>query len=390
MSIILPKKDNKYYVFTAGMSDSSYDEWQKPGSTFENFGFDVLTYHEVDMDGNNGSGKILSKNNILLRNTHISHNMMQAARHANGRDWWLAKPSKGADSLYLFLCTPDTVYLYSRLAMNANKIKFAIDGQSMFSPDGSYFAFCNENWEGEVHLYKFDRCSGLLGEYKKIIIPLDSSINKDDWASGVSFSPNNRFLYANTNYYVYQIDLENNYEQIKVGELTTPFPKFDGSSLAYDGRIYVGNENGVQSKISYIEFPDQKGVACNFVPLGLDQKYNNSTGIPNMPHYGLGVLKGSPCDTIRTAPQELVLYPNPTNGLVKIKIPTNLQRWQQYATINVYNMQGQRVLQERPLLNTNYELELNMNSLPAAVYTVELNSDVLLGGVRRVWKVVVL
>jgi hypothetical protein len=109
-----------------------------------------------------------------------------------------------------------------------------------------------------------------------------------------------------------------------------------------------------------------------------------------MPHYGLGALHGSTCDTIRTIPADWVLYPNPTKGIIKIKAPKQLQRWQQYATVNIYNMQGQRILQARPILNTDYEMEIKVGEIASGLYTVELHSDALLGGgARKLWKVVV-
>jgi hypothetical protein len=157
-----------------------------------------------------------------------------------------------------------------------------------------------------------------------------------------------------------------------------------------DGKLYIGNEAGQREYMSYIEFPNVRGKGCNFCPQCLWQPFTNIKSPPNMPNYGLGPELHSPCDTIRQAPQAMVLYPNPTKGVVKIKIPTTLQRWQQYATINIYNMQGQRILQTRPILNTDYEMEINVGEIASGLYTVELHSDALLGGgARKLWKVVV-
>jgi hypothetical protein len=92
-SIILPKKNNSYYIFTTGMSDWAFDAWKKPDPPFD-FRFDVLSYHIVDMDANNGKGKVVERNKILMQEARLSHNRMSAVRHANGRDWWLIKPHK--------------------------------------------------------------------------------------------------------------------------------------------------------------------------------------------------------------------------------------------------------------------------------------------------------
>jgi hypothetical protein len=106
MSIILPKKDNQYYVFTTGMSDAAYDDWKVAKTDFR---FDILSYHIVDMDANAGAGKVVSKNNILMKDARLSHNRMTAVRHANGRDWWLIKPHQWRQTFYTFLVTPDKI-----------------------------------------------------------------------------------------------------------------------------------------------------------------------------------------------------------------------------------------------------------------------------------------
>ena len=81
MSLILPKKNNQYYVFTTGMSDGAYDDWKVTQTEFR---FDVLTYHVVDMDAQDGQGEVVAKNKILMQDAYLSHNRMSAVRHANG------------------------------------------------------------------------------------------------------------------------------------------------------------------------------------------------------------------------------------------------------------------------------------------------------------------
>jgi hypothetical protein len=54
----------------------------------------------------------------------------------------------------------------------------------------------------------------------------------------------------------------------------------------------------------------------------------------------------------------------------------------------MYNTQGQLARQLKPMLNTDYELTLDLSDLAGGLYTLEMYSDVLLSGVRRLWKVV--
>jgi hypothetical protein len=353
MSIILPKKNNEYYVFTTGMSDFAFDQWQSPNANFDSFRFDVLTYHLVNMDSNAGKGKVISKNNILLQDTPLSHNTMQAVRHGNGKDWWLMKPLKEQHTFATFLVNEDGITGPWFQSFNYPKLTPSIHGHSKFSEDGRYFCFLNENYAGEAHLYHFDRCSGKLSNYKKIIIPLDSSVLKDDWASGVSFSPNNKLMYINTNYHVYQIDLQDtlpNY--LLVGAYVFNYPKWDVSALAPNGKIYIANQNGTHKSMSYIDSPDVKGLGCNFVAMGLTQPYTNFKSLPNLPNYGLGKIANQGigydgCWPVQITPEPATedvvrIYPNPSDGLFTLEYQLPIG---QLGLVVVYDLLG------KPLLN---------------------------------------
>lgn len=86
-SIILPKKENQYYVFSTGMSDSVANNYLNHSWSE----FDVLSFCVVDMDSNNGQGKVIEKNRILSEHQHYVNCAMSAVKHSNGKDWWLAK-----------------------------------------------------------------------------------------------------------------------------------------------------------------------------------------------------------------------------------------------------------------------------------------------------------
>ena len=71
-NIIIPKKDNNYYVINYSVSDNSFNTtgiW------------DLLTYHIVDMNANSGQGEVVSKNNLLL-NVPMNGAQFTACRHA--------------------------------------------------------------------------------------------------------------------------------------------------------------------------------------------------------------------------------------------------------------------------------------------------------------------
>jgi len=65
---------------------------------------------------------------------------------------------------------------------------------------------------------------------------------------------------------------------------------------------------------------------------------------------------------------EVVLYPNPTSDIVNISIPENFD----VVTIQVFNLSGALVLQEKSTLSGPASLPLNTRSLPAGTYTIAI------------------
>ncbi|MBK7699704.1 MAG: hypothetical protein IPJ39_13695 [Saprospiraceae bacterium] len=50
--------------------------------------------------------------------------------------------------------------------------------------------------------------------------------------------------------------------------------------------------------MSKIEYPDEAGEACTVLQHSVFMPTGIARGIPNFPHYRLGPLDGSPCDTL--------------------------------------------------------------------------------------------
>ncbi|MCB9338876.1 MAG: PKD domain-containing protein [Lewinellaceae bacterium] len=64
-----------------------------------------------------------------------------------------------------------------------------------------------------------------------------------------------------------------------------------------DGRIYINTTNS-NNVLHYIDQPNKKGEACKVVQHGFQMPFIQYFGIPHFPHYRLGPLDGSPCDTL--------------------------------------------------------------------------------------------
>lgn len=322
-NIVLPKKDNQFYIFSSTMSDAKCNYFFHSG-TNDTFDFDEVRYSIVDMSANGGKGKIIEKNKLLLHSDAypwVNKTNFTACRHANGRDWWLLKPSaRMRQVLYKFLVTPDTIFTFvEQRPLLFNTWAYDNRGQSAFSMDGTQYAECNQY--GPHTIYDFDRCSGELS-LKRVINLLPFRDTFGNWIdgsqptwSGLCYSPNGRFLYTSDFWNVYQIDLWNTNDTtaiVRVSKDTsytpTPWghPNYEGMQLTPTGVIYLGNRHGVSPFVNAITDPDSLGGACGFLFKYFKTDSINGIEIgnvnnpPNLPFYGLGKLEGSPCDTLKS------------------------------------------------------------------------------------------
>jgi hypothetical protein len=378
-SIILPKKGNTYYVFSTGMSDSVANNYLNNIKTE----FDVLNYSVVDMDSNNGKGKVMQKNVVLADNRHYWNCAMQAVKHANGKDWWLVKADCNNNRYEEYVVREDTILgpYYQSITnigdwcVSFSEIYFSNNGKQMASSIyGKYEGTLNNR--NRVDIFDFDRCSGELTFKKYYIAPYDTSnYPNNDFKNGICFSPNDSLLYMSNLYTIYQIDLHdtNTYNATFIhGPDTTlaNFPWYEHLACAPDGKMYIGNGNGTRKYMSYIDKPNVKGLGCNFKPQGLWQPYTNLRTPPNMPNYGLGadsaLLVGCEPVSIREfenlVMREWHVYPNPSSTNFYIKSRKGKKK-------EMFNSVGQMVLSTK-------EDEIDVTKLAKGIYYLRCNNEV--------------
>jgi len=289
--IILPMPGNpgKYYLFHERL------DWH-----------DVLIlarmpcyYTVIDMNQNNGLGKVVGKNVVIVNDTTKTFGTISAVKHANGRDWWVVFPEQAKNVFYRFLLSPNGVedlqtltlsppYPYPPLLSNAF---------IAFSPDGSRLA--RYEVQHGLYLYDFDRCMGLFGNN-----PLFVSIPETELGGGVAFSPNGRFIYMLSSTFVLQADtwaddIGESLDTVAVYDgFTSPWPTtFFAMQPGPDGRIYFNTNNGTDI-LHFINRPNKKGDSCQVIQHGLKLAARNRFTSPHFPNYRLGPLDGSPCDTL--------------------------------------------------------------------------------------------
>jgi hypothetical protein len=383
-SIILPKKGNTYYVFSTGMSDSAANKYLNQIADE----FDVLNYSVVDMDSNNGKGKVVRKNVVLADNQEYVDCALHAVKHTNGKDWWLIKADCHNNRFQEYIVREDTILgpYYQEVPIDKvggfcpwqSEIVFSEDGTKMASTMygnidtiavGNYFYDFNR-----VDLFDFDRCDGSLIYKQQYRVPFDTnSYPNVNVKRGICFSPNGKLLYMSCTYSVYQIDLEDtailNALLIHGPDTSiADFAWYGSLGLAPNGKIYVGSF-GAKS-LSYIDKPNVKGLGCDFMPKGLNQPYTYLMSPPNMPNYGLGadsaLLVGCEPVSIREfenlVMREWHVYPNPASTNFYIKSRKGKKK-------EMFNSVGQMVLSTK-------EDEIDVTKLAKGIYYLRCNNEV--------------
>lgn len=365
-----PDSDSLYYLFHLGFVFSV------------EFGViaDKYLYSLIDMSANNGLGKVIEKDQILIENSTMVLTGVTTVRHANGRDWWIIVPKQNSNEYHKLLLSPEGIEEQPMQAIGETVIGGL--GQSVFSPDGTKYVRNNiiSGLTGQLdafEVYDFDRCSGLLSNHQKFIYA-DTS-----WAGGVAISPNSRFVYISTQDYVFQYDLEASDIEASIDTVAiydgfeSPFTThFFMAQLAPDNKIYLNSPNSV-NVLHVIHNPDEKGAACNFEQHGISLPHNNLYSLPSNPYFKLGALEGSPCDTIGliNTSTEVVekgvykVYPNPTNDVLTLTVDED--NLEMVKSVVIVNLHGQ-IVQTINLATDTFNHSLSTKTLANGVYYLKV------------------
>lgn len=361
--IPMPGDPTKYYLF----HETSDDRF----NTYATF---YLYYSIIDMALDGGLGGVIQKNTVLLHDSLVEGELT-ACKHANGRDWWLLSHKFESDTFYKFLVTPSGIqgpWIDETGSWRTNYF-----GQTVFSPDGSKFAYYEPN--SDLDIWDFDRCSGVLSN----LIHVD--INDSMGAGGATFSRNGRYLYVSSVNFVYQFDMMAT--DIPLSQITVAIYDgfFNGSGfptqfyqmlLAPDDKIYINSPSGVYD-YHVINYPDSAGLACDLQQHSIHLP-GYSVSLPNHPNYFLGPISGSVCDSltsdvpnIPSLIQSFNIFPNPTRNILYI----TQGKKELIESINIFNSIGQKQAITYTSINNQEYLEVNTSLLSQGIYFLEMFTD---------------
>ncbi|MBK9047744.1 MAG: T9SS type A sorting domain-containing protein [Bacteroidetes bacterium] len=308
----LPGSANLYYLF-----HMTVDTINIPIYSY------YFYYSLIDMSLDGGNGAVVAKNQLLYTGL-FSPGGIAACKHANGRDWWITIHDELGSDFHFFLLTPvGVIFMHSQTIGIRDGL-----GTYCFSPDGTKFG--GYNTVDDFEIFDFDRCSGMLSNFRQVVINDSTS-----WF-GSAFSPNSQYLYGSSLRYLYQVDVTSNqpdttFKIVGIWDGTyynTHPATFGLLGLAPDGKIYITTP-GTTPLMHYIEYPDSNGIACNVIQHSVTLPVYNSATVPNHPNYFLGALVGSLCDSLvgsnELSINPIKIQPNPTQGIFQIVYPPQSQ-----------------------------------------------------------------
>jgi len=149
-----------------------------------------------------GIPSIIFKDQTIVHDT-LTQGKIAICRHANGRDWWILTGRKN-DNRYYTMLLSNTGISIDTLQMVGDKV-FSGPGQAGFAKGGTiyyrYEGFTVGDSGAIIHIYDFDRCTGLLSNHRWWYQPNYS-------LTGAAASPNGKYLYTTDANNIRQWDLE--------------------------------------------------------------------------------------------------------------------------------------------------------------------------------------
>jgi hypothetical protein len=362
------------------------------GSTI---GYVHFNYAIIDMELNNGLGRVVERG-LTVESDTLTVGCVNAVRHGNGRDWWVVVPHYDNDIFYRYLLTPTGLIPIDKQVSPSTTWGL---GQAVFSPDGQWYA--RYNWHGIIpdssfstfDLYRFDRCTGLLGEHITKTYNADGQLGR---AGGIAFSNSSRYLYVSKWDTIFQYDLQApdilaSEEVVAVydgflAEFNQP-TRFFTLLLAPDNKIYCSVSNVNSRYLHIIEKPDLPGPACEVRQHAIHLPVFNNNLLPNMPYYRLREWVGSPCDTLGSVavgeakkPAPLQIAPNPATDAARVALPAPAPP----NTVVVLTDMTGRAITMQPVPDGAMEVMLSLSSCRAGLYLVQIQTTGITVGVGKV------
>ena len=332
----------------------------------------------------NQEGQLMVQKCSDLFSDTMYHAGLGAVKHANNRDWWIAKPMKFSTDLLLLHFDMVTGQIVDTL-VHEDALPYGDVGVGQFTSvkfnaQGTQLAI--SDFVYGLVLHDFDRATGEISYRRDFYLPYDQ--DRFNPSYGSEFSSSGNYLYLANEYYLFQLDPHAADLSLDVDTIaywqdfnnTTDITVFGSMQRGPDCRIYVSNISALVSKIHVIEYPNRKGEACGF-RTDLPLLGYTVRGYASYPNYRLGTPYPV-CDSAKVLPPEwrpvsnqesairgeldVRIYPNPASGVVQIKAQSPIDK------VEVLDFQGRLVgVYERPT-------SIDLSHQPSGLYFLRISS----------------
>ncbi len=342
-----------------------------------------LLFSIINKNLNSGFGDVIIRDSLIYYG-QLTSDKLAAVKHANGRDWWVFTYDYNSGSYVYFILTPNGVSHIGtqNIGSNANDLFY---GKLLFSNDGTKMMGVGDI--GHIDVFDFDRCSGLLSNYRDIGEHLSSEAYQ---YANAAFSPNGNIIYVSPfnltkNFYQFNLNapnitaskiLLNTYPDTGMVQWTT----YQWHNLAPDGKIYIPITTNYQGPntntfftqhLDVIEYPDSVGAACHYIRQSFDLGGHFVGGcLPNMPYYGLNAMTGSICDSLTglksicETENGTEVFPNPSSGIFSLRLKEVNDK---IVLVSVSNVLGNEVFRSK---NIFYSIDISNKA--TGVYFVKV------------------
>lgn len=264
----------------------------------------VINYAHINMNVNQGFGKVISKEITILKGKYLGHPVL--FKHGNGKDWWMLTYTSYSNEFYFYLIDNTGVKYFNKKIRGPAISGYSSIYQNKISPDGQFFAKIDQC--SNVSLYSIDRCEGNIEFINTIYVDYEFEncpfFNKiacegnPTCIRGIEFSPNSKLLYiVKARFELFQISLSD-FNISKIYKSTTGI-SLNQCQIMQDNRIYIDNLASGNNSMNVIRRPKLKGL-CSDMDFGsyYIESQDLSNRIESFPNYLLGSIKGSVCDSL--------------------------------------------------------------------------------------------
>ena len=366
-----------------------------------------LWYSIIDLQANNGKGKVISKASFLQDS--IYH--FVSVQHGNGRDWWIVAYDWYRSKVTIFYFGQDGIIKSHQEEFPlVHYIEHDVTAPLVVSGQGDWIFKSFRFKDG--YLFQFDRCNGQMLFDKSIAIPDSLPPNQPNniglrWCVA---SPMGKYVYGILQYHkkinnttssefgILQADIslnspsfqyltaDNSLLENHAFPQTDPMNKirFTGADLVVKKKSILGTIHRPDNLLDEcgLEIPTTSGIPASFTP------YVN----PRFPYYRMGKLEGSECDTLISSvppvyPDQAVftVTPNPATHLITLEISLP-NTWLGDARFQIVDVMGREVYQQKIMPNAIHH-EIDISALENGIYFIRLIQANQILGVARFVKI---